>query len=100
MFGYIAPVLSVLSEEEKQRYRSFYCGVCHALRERHAAVGRRVEVGDAPQLDVEPGALAQDRAVLEQALGDARADGSESQDGDSDRFHASSPVSCVEGRGL
>ena len=75
-------------------------GAEDALRERHAAVGRRVEVGDAPQLDVEPGALAQNRAVLEQALGDACADGSESQDGDSDRFHASSPVSCVEGRGL
>ena len=40
MFGYIAPVLSVLSEEEKQRYRSFYCGVCHALRERHGQAGR------------------------------------------------------------
>ena len=40
MFGYIAPVLSVLSEEQKQRYRSFYCGVCHALRERHGQTGR------------------------------------------------------------
>ena len=40
MFGYIAPVLSVLSEEQKQRYRSFYCGVCHALRERHGQSGR------------------------------------------------------------
>ena len=35
MFGYIAPVLSVLSDEQKQRYRSFYCGVCHALLKRH-----------------------------------------------------------------
>lgn len=35
MFGYITPVLSVLSEERKQRYRSFYCGVCHALKSRH-----------------------------------------------------------------
>ena len=40
MFGYIAPVLSVLSDERKQRYRSFYCGVCHALRERHGRAGR------------------------------------------------------------
>ena len=40
MFGYIAPVLSVLSEEQKQRYRAFYCGVCHALRERHGQTGR------------------------------------------------------------
>ena len=40
MFGYIAPVLSVLSEEQKQRYRSVYCGVCHALRDRHGQTGR------------------------------------------------------------
>ena len=40
MFGYIAPVLSVLSEEQKRRYRSFYCGVCHALRKRHGQTGR------------------------------------------------------------
>ena len=35
MFGYIAPVLSVLTDEQKQRYRAFYCGVCHALRSRY-----------------------------------------------------------------
>jgi len=35
VFGYISPVLSVLSEEQRQRYRSFYCGVCHSLRRRH-----------------------------------------------------------------
>lgn len=40
MFGYIVPVLSVLSEEQKQRYRSFYCGVCHALRDRYGQVRR------------------------------------------------------------
>ena len=40
MFGYIAPVLSVLSEEQKQRYRRVYCGVCHALKERHGRTGR------------------------------------------------------------
>ena len=40
MFGYVAPVLSVLSDEQKQRYRSFYCGVCHALRKRHGQTGR------------------------------------------------------------
>ena len=34
MFGYVLPVLSVLSEEQRQRYRSFYCGVCHALGNR------------------------------------------------------------------
>lgn len=40
MFGYIAPVLSVLTEEQKNRYRSFYCGVCHALKQRHGQTGR------------------------------------------------------------
>ena len=40
MFGYIAPVLSGLTEEQKQRYRAFYCGVCHALMKRHGQTGR------------------------------------------------------------
>lgn len=40
MFGYIAPVLSVLSEEEKKRYRAFYCGVCHALKTRFGWLDR------------------------------------------------------------
>ncbi len=40
MFGYVTPVLSVLSEEQKQRYRSFYCGLCHALRNRHGQLRR------------------------------------------------------------
>ena len=40
MFGYIAPVLSVLNEDQKNRYRSFYCGVCHALKRRHGQSGR------------------------------------------------------------
>ena len=40
MFGYVAPVLSVLPDEQKQRYRSVYCGVCHALKSRHGQSGR------------------------------------------------------------
>ena len=40
MFGYIAPVLSVLSEEQQQRYHAVYCGVCHALKDRHGQSGR------------------------------------------------------------
>ena len=40
MFGYIAPVLSVLNDEQKQRYRSFYCGVCHSLRNRYGQTTR------------------------------------------------------------
>ena len=45
MFGYIVPVLSVLSEEQKQRYRAFYCGICHALRNRHGQL-RRVSLSN------------------------------------------------------
>ena len=40
MFGYVAPVLSVLNDEQRLRYRSLYCGVCHALKERHGQSGR------------------------------------------------------------
>ena len=40
MFGYIAPVLTALSEDQKQRYRSVYCGVCHALKDLHGQPGR------------------------------------------------------------
>lgn len=40
MFGYIAPVLSALSEEDRKRYRAFYCGVCHSLRTRFGPAER------------------------------------------------------------
>lgn len=33
MFGYIAPRLDQLTDEQKGRYRSYYCGLCLALRE-------------------------------------------------------------------
>ena len=40
MFGYIFPVMSVLNNEQKLRYRSFYCGVCHALRDQYGQIRR------------------------------------------------------------
>lgn len=40
MFGYIAPVLNALSEEQQQAYRAAYCGVCHALSRKTGAAGR------------------------------------------------------------
>ena len=40
MFGYVAPVLGMLTEEQKARYRSYYCGVCHALRDRYGSLTR------------------------------------------------------------
>lgn len=40
MFGYVRPNAADLSEEEKQRYRSFYCGLCRRLGERHGGLSR------------------------------------------------------------
>ena len=68
----------------------------HALRVRgqdvlvhgHAAVRRDVQVRDLPQDDVHAQALRHHRAVAQQAVRHARADGPESQYADSDFFHA------------
>lgn len=46
MFGYIAPVLSVLDDDQKKRYRSVYCGVCHALRGLAGTAGRSLLSND------------------------------------------------------
>ena len=35
MFGIIQANLSGLTDEEKERYRAFYCGLCHSLGERY-----------------------------------------------------------------
>ena len=40
MFGYIVANSEILSEEDKQRYKAAYCGLCHALKERHGQFGR------------------------------------------------------------
>ena len=32
MFGFVAADAGALSEEEKERYRAVYCGLCLALR--------------------------------------------------------------------
>lgn len=40
MFGYIRINPAALTEEEQARYRSFYCGLCQALGERHGAAAR------------------------------------------------------------
>ena len=40
MFGYIAPDLSRLSDEQKRTYRSVYCGLCHSLESRYGQTGR------------------------------------------------------------
>lgn len=40
MFGYVHPVLGVLSEEEKARYQSVYCGLCQSLGRRYGLAAR------------------------------------------------------------
>lgn len=40
MFGYIMAHTEALTESEKQRYGSVYCGLCRSLKERHGFWGR------------------------------------------------------------
>lgn len=40
MFGYVRANIADMKEEEHARYRAFYCGLCHALGERHGQPGR------------------------------------------------------------
>ena len=40
MFGYIAPDNGRLSDSQKERYRAFYCGLCHSLQSRFGQTGR------------------------------------------------------------
>ncbi|HHV28206.1 DUF5685 family protein [Acetivibrio mesophilus] len=40
MFGYIVANVDKLTDEEKQHYRSCYCGLCKALGSRHGTISR------------------------------------------------------------
>ena len=40
MFGYIAPDLARLKEEQRRHYRSFYCGLCQSLKSRFGQAAR------------------------------------------------------------
>lgn len=40
MFGYIRPAMNDLTESEKTRYRSVYCGICRSLGTRYGALSR------------------------------------------------------------
>lgn len=40
MFGFVQANLSDLAKEERERYRAAYCGLCHALGERHGQLAR------------------------------------------------------------
>lgn len=40
MFGYVRPALESLTEQEKSRYRSVYCGLCRTLGDRYGLTAR------------------------------------------------------------
>lgn len=40
MFGFVVANSEILSEEEKQRYKAAYCGLCRSLKKRHGQIGR------------------------------------------------------------
>lgn len=40
MFGFVAADANAISEEEKERYRAVYCGLCFALRDRYGQLSR------------------------------------------------------------
>lgn len=40
MFGYVLPAKDRLSEDERQRFRAVYCGLCHTLGKRYGFVAR------------------------------------------------------------
>ena len=42
MFGYVRAADEMLSQEDRQRYRSVYCGLCHALGRRYGLAGRMI----------------------------------------------------------
>ncbi|MDD2555231.1 MAG: DUF5685 family protein [Syntrophaceticus sp.] len=40
MFGYVIANIEKLTDEEKQHYRAFYCGLCRSLKEQHGTLSR------------------------------------------------------------
>lgn len=40
MFGYITANMSGMNDEQITRYRSWYCGLCRTLKERHGSISR------------------------------------------------------------
>ena len=42
MFGYVRGADEMLSQEDRQRYQSVYCGLCHALGRRYGLAGRMI----------------------------------------------------------
>ena len=41
MFGYLVGNIQILSKEDKNRYKAFYCGLCDTLNDRFSLLGRK-----------------------------------------------------------
>ena len=52
MFGYVTPNLPALSEQEQTRYRAHYCGLCHAIGNRHGSLARMALTFDLTYLTI------------------------------------------------
>ncbi|MBQ2953800.1 MAG: hypothetical protein IJE07_09640 [Clostridia bacterium] len=68
MFGYVRPDLTTLTEGEQARYRSVYCGLCHALGKRHGQLSRLMLTYDLTYLTLFLSSLYEP----EEATGEAR----------------------------
>lgn len=52
MFGYIAPDFNLLNDEQKDRYRQYYCGLCRELKRQSGQAGRLLLSNDLTFLSV------------------------------------------------
>lgn len=52
MFGYVRPNLTDMAEDVQQRYRAHYCGLCHAIGERHGSLARMALTFDLTYLTI------------------------------------------------
>ena len=57
MFGYVRPNLADMSEGDQARYRSHYCGLCHAIGARHGQLARMTLTFDLTYLTIFLGSL-------------------------------------------
>lgn len=57
MFGYVRPNLADLPESEQLRYRAHYCGLCHAIGDRHGQLARMALTFDLTYLTIFLGSL-------------------------------------------
>jgi len=57
MFGYVRPNLADMSPEAQSRYRAHYCGLCHAIGNRHGQAARMALTFDLTYLTIFLGSL-------------------------------------------